>query len=91
LRIEDEVFRAVTPPLNGNRKKSRFCEEDGVDSAGDFDRLLRTVPNKFKPEQCTCTPDGVLLPPPLRSDILEECENVFRVFRLFCMAHHLLP
>ncbi|MDR1219029.1 MAG: class II fructose-1,6-bisphosphate aldolase [Treponema sp.] len=30
---------------------------------------------KFKPEQCTRTPDGVLVPPPLRFDILEEIEK----------------
>ena len=30
---------------------------------------------KFKPEQCTRGPDGVLIPPPLRFDILEEVEK----------------
>lgn len=30
---------------------------------------------KFKPEQCTLSPDGVLVPPPLRFDILEEIEK----------------
>jgi fructose-bisphosphate aldolase class II len=30
---------------------------------------------KFKPEQCTKTPDGILIPPPLRFDILEEIEK----------------
>lgn len=30
---------------------------------------------KFKPEQCTRTADGVLVPPPLRFDILEEVEK----------------
>lgn len=31
--------------------------------------------NKFKPEQCTRNADGVLIPPPLRFDILEEIER----------------
>ena len=31
--------------------------------------------NKFKPEQCTRNADGVLVPPPLRFDILEEIEK----------------
>lgn len=31
--------------------------------------------NKFKPEQCTKSEDGTLLPPPLRFDILEEIEQ----------------
>jgi fructose-bisphosphate aldolase class II len=30
---------------------------------------------KFKPEQCTRSPDGILIPPPLRFDILEEIEK----------------
>jgi fructose-bisphosphate aldolase class II len=30
---------------------------------------------KFKPEQCTRTPDGILVPPPLRFDILQEIER----------------
>ena len=30
---------------------------------------------KFRPEQCTRTADGILIPPPLRFDILEEIEK----------------
>jgi fructose-bisphosphate aldolase class II len=30
---------------------------------------------KFRPEQCTLSSDGVLIPPPLRFDILEEIEK----------------
>lgn len=31
--------------------------------------------NKFKPEQCTRNEEGILIPPPLRFDILEEIEK----------------
>jgi len=31
--------------------------------------------NKFKPDQCTRDERGVLIPPPLRFDILEEIEK----------------
>ena len=31
--------------------------------------------NKFTPEQCTRTAEGILVPPPLRFDILEEIEK----------------
>ena len=31
--------------------------------------------NKFKPEQCTRNEDGILIPPPLRFDILAEIEE----------------
>ena len=31
--------------------------------------------NKFKPEQCTRDANGILVPPPLRFDVLEGCEK----------------
>jgi len=31
--------------------------------------------NKFKPEQCTKNEEGILVPPPLRFDVLEAIEN----------------
>ena len=31
--------------------------------------------NKFTPAQCTCDANGILIPPPLRFDILEEIEK----------------
>ena len=31
--------------------------------------------NKFKPDQCTRNAEGVLIPPPLRFDVLEGCEQ----------------
>ncbi|NDW11642.1 class II fructose-1,6-bisphosphate aldolase [Bacteroides sp. 214] len=31
--------------------------------------------NKFKPEQCTRNAEGILVPPPLRFDVLEGCEK----------------
>jgi len=31
--------------------------------------------NKFKPEQCTVNAEGILVPPPLRFDVLEEVEK----------------
>ena len=36
--------------------------------------------NKFKPDQCTRNADGVLVPPPLRFDILEAIEKLIPGF-----------
>ena len=39
---------------------------------------------KFTPEQCTRNADGVLVPPPLRFDVLEEVSSVCRASRSYC-------
>jgi fructose-bisphosphate aldolase class II len=51
-----------------------FVERTGVDSLAISIGTSHGA-NKFKPAQCTRGPDGVLLPPPLRFDILEEIER----------------
>jgi len=71
--IEDEVSSAVTHYTKPEEVED-FVKKTGVDSLAISIGTSHGA-NKFKPEQCTCTPDGVLLPPPLRFDILEECEK----------------
>jgi fructose-bisphosphate aldolase, class II len=52
-----------------------FCKKTGVDSLAISIGTSHGA-YKFKPEQCTKDPvTGVLLPPPLRFDILEEIER----------------
>jgi len=52
-----------------------FCKKTGVDSLAISIGTSHGA-YKFKPEQCTKDPvTGVLLPPPLRFDILEEVER----------------
>jgi len=52
-----------------------FCKKTGVDSLAISIGTSHGA-YKFKPEQCTQDPvTGVLLPPPLRFDILEEIER----------------
>jgi fructose-bisphosphate aldolase class II len=52
-----------------------FCKKTGVDSLAISIGTSHGA-YKFKPEQCTLDPaTGVLLPPPLRFDILEEIER----------------
>jgi fructose-bisphosphate aldolase class II len=51
-----------------------FVKKTGVDSLA---ISIGTSPGraKFKPEQCTRDANGILIPPPLRFDILEEIEK----------------
>lgn len=51
-----------------------FVSKTGVDSLAISIGTSHGA-NKFKPEQCTRNAEGVLIPPPLRFDILEEIEK----------------
>ena len=68
--IEDEVSHAVgsyTRP----EEVEEFVSKTGVDSLAIAIGTSHGA-YKFKPEQCTVNEKGVLVPPPLRFDILEE-------------------
>ncbi|MGD1044898.1 MAG: class II fructose-bisphosphate aldolase [Bacteroidota bacterium] len=71
--IEDEVSSAVTHYTKPAEVED-FVKKTGVDSLAISIGTSHGA-NKFKPEQCTRSADGVLYPPPLRFDILEEVEK----------------
>jgi fructose-bisphosphate aldolase class II len=71
--IEDAVSSAVTHYTKPEDVED-FVKKTGVDSLAISIGTSHGA-NKFKPEQCTRSADGVLLPPPLRFDILEEVEK----------------
>ncbi len=71
--IEDEVSSEVTHYTKPEEVED-FVKKTGVDSLAISIGTSHGA-NKFKPEQCTLNADGVLIPPPLRFDILEECEK----------------
>ncbi|QTQ13550.1 class II fructose-1,6-bisphosphate aldolase [Treponema parvum] len=71
--VEDEVS-AEASHYTKPEEVQDFVKKTGVDS------LAISIGTshgrcKFTPEQCTRTPDGVLIPPPLAFDILEEIEK----------------
>ncbi|MFP4012945.1 MAG: class II fructose-bisphosphate aldolase [Chitinispirillaceae bacterium] len=71
--IEDDVVAAKSIYTQPEQVED-FVKKTGVDS------LAISIGTshgafKFKPEQCTMNEDGVLVPPPLRFDILEEIER----------------
>ena len=71
--IEDDVEAAKSVYTHPDEVED-FVKKTGVDSLAISIGTSHGA-NKFKPEQCTRTADGVLVPPPLRFDILEECER----------------
>jgi len=71
--IEDEVS-AEKSHYTRPEEVVDFVTKTGVDSLAISIGTSHGA-NKFTPEQCTRTADGVLVPPPLRFDILKEIEK----------------
>ncbi len=71
--IEDEVS-AEHSTYTRPEEVQEFVNKTGVDSLAISIGTSHGA-NKFKPEQCTRNADGILVPPPLRFDILAEVEK----------------
>ncbi|MFA6844636.1 MAG: class II fructose-bisphosphate aldolase [Sphaerochaetaceae bacterium] len=71
--IEDEVSSAVSH-YTKPEDVIDFVSKTGVDSLAISIGTSHGA-NKFKPEQCTRNKEGILIPPPLRFDILHEIEK----------------
>ncbi len=71
--IEDDVV-AEHSTYTHPEEVEDFVKKTGVDSLAISIGTSHGA-NKFKPEQCTLNADGVLVPPPLKFDILEEIEK----------------
>ncbi len=71
--IEDDV-KAEKSTYTKPEEVIDFVSRTGVDSLAISIGTSHGA-NKFKPEQCTRNKDGILLPPELRFDILEEIEK----------------
>jgi fructose-bisphosphate aldolase, class II len=71
--IEDDVVAAMSVYTNPDDVVD-FTRKTGVDSLAISIGTSHGA-NKFTPAQCTRNEDGILIPPPLRFDILEEIER----------------
>lgn len=71
--VEDEVV-AEHHTYTRPEEVEDFVKKTGVDSLAISIGTSHGA-NKFRPEQCTLDANGVLVPPPLRFDILEEIEK----------------
>ena len=70
--VEDDVkVAAEDSSYTRPEEVEEFVSRTGVDSLA---IAIGTCPGayKFRPEQCTLNADGILVPPPLRFDVLEE-------------------
>lgn len=88
--IEDDVnVSAENASYTKPEEVQDFVEKTGVDSLA---IAIGTSHGAFKftPEQCTRNADGVLVPPPLRFDILEEIEKRIPGFPSCSMVRPLL-
>ncbi|MFI3330396.1 MAG: class II fructose-bisphosphate aldolase [Rikenellaceae bacterium] len=71
--VEDEVV-AEQSTYTDPQQVEDFVKKTNVDSLAISIGTSHGA-NKFKPSQCTRNEEGVLIPPPLRFDILEEVEK----------------
>lgn len=71
--IEDDVVAAEST-YTQPEEVIDFVKRTGVDSLAISIGTSHGA-NKFTPEQCTRNEEGILIPPPLRFDILEEIEQ----------------
>ena len=71
--VEDDVV-AETSTYTRPEEVEDFVGKTGVDSLAISIGTSHGA-NKFTPAQCTKNADGILIPPPLRFDILEEIEK----------------
>ncbi|MDR2011100.1 MAG: class II fructose-1,6-bisphosphate aldolase [Bacteroidales bacterium] len=71
--IEDDVVAAQST-YTKPEDVEEFVNKTGVDSLAISIGTSHGA-NKFKPEQCTRDENGILVPPPLRFDILEQIEK----------------
>lgn len=71
--IEEDVVAAKSTYTRPDEVEE-FVKNTGVDSLAISIGTSHGA-NKFKPEQCTRNADGVLVPPPLKFEILEEVEK----------------
>jgi fructose-bisphosphate aldolase class II len=79
--IEDDVVAAKSIYTQPDQVED-FVKKTGVDSLAISIGTSHGA-YKFKPEQCTKNAEGVLVPPPLRFDILEEIEKRIPGFPIF--------
>ncbi|MDT4763331.1 class II fructose-bisphosphate aldolase [Sphaerochaeta sp. PS] len=87
--IEDEVSSAVSHYTKPEEVLD-FVSKTKVDSLAISIGTSHGA-NKFQPEQCTRNAEGVLIPPPLRFDILEQIEKILPGFPIVLHGSSSVP
>lgn len=87
--IEDDVVAEKSHYTKPEEVKD-FVSKTGVDSLAISIGTSHGA-NKFTPDQCTRNEDGILIPPPLRFDILEEIEKILPGFSIVLHGSSSVP
>jgi fructose-bisphosphate aldolase class II len=87
--IEDDVV-AEHSSYTQPEEVQDFVSKTGVDSLAISIGTSHGA-NKFKPEQCTRNAEGILIPPPLRFDILEKIEKIIPGFPIVLHGSSSVP
>ena len=87
--IEDDVVAAHSTYTQPEEVQD-FVSKTGVDSLAISIGTSHGA-NKFKPEQCTRNEQGILVPPPLRFDILEKIEKILPGFPIVLHGSSSVP
>lgn len=87
--IEDDVVAEVSHYTQPEEVED-FVKKTGVDSLAISIGTSHGA-NKFTPDQCTRNEDGILIPPPLRFDILEEIEKILPGFPIVLHGSSSVP
>ncbi len=87
--IEDDVV-AEKSHYTQPEEVEDFVKKTGVDSLAISIGTSHGA-NKFTPDQCTRNEDGILIPPPLRFDILEEIEKILPGFPIVLHGSSSVP
>lgn len=87
--IEDEVSAEQSHYTNP-ADVIEFVSRTGVDSLAISIGTSHGA-NKFKPEQCKRNADGILIPPPLRFDILQEIQKKLPEFPIVLHGSSSVP
>jgi len=87
--VEDDVV-AEESTYTKPEEVVDFVSKTGVDSLAISIGTSHGA-NKFTPEQCTKNEDGLLVPPPLRFDILEEIEKQLPGFSIVLHGSSSVP
>jgi len=87
--IEDDVV-ATHSTYTQPEEVEDFVKKTGVDSLAISIGTSHGA-NKFKPEQCTRNAEGILIPPPLRFDILEAIEKLIPGFPIVLHGSSSVP
>ncbi|HKL59102.1 MAG TPA: class II fructose-bisphosphate aldolase [Sphaerochaeta sp.] len=87
--IEDDVSSEVSHYTQPDEVKD-FVSKTNCDSLAISIGTSHGA-NKFQPDQCTRNAEGVLIPPPLRFDILEEIEKLLPGFPIVLHGSSSVP